>query len=159
MNTLDVEDGVDVLDRGWLADHGLIGRDETVAPDELARLAAVREAIRELLLANNGIQVDVAAATATLDEEAQRASLAVRFRPDATIGLEPARAGAGGVAGRILAQVAATLGTEGWRRLKACRAPDCRWAFYDTARNRSRAWCSMDVCGNRAKARAFRARH
>jgi hypothetical protein len=33
-----------------------------------------------------------------------------------------------------------------------------RWAFYDHARNRSRTWCSMDACGNRAKARAYRAR-
>ncbi|MGH3007295.1 MAG: CGNR zinc finger domain-containing protein, partial [Gaiellaceae bacterium] len=44
-------------------------------------------------------------------------------------------------------------------RLKACRAEDCRWAFYDRARNRSRHWCSMAVCGNRTKARTFRRRH
>jgi predicted RNA-binding Zn ribbon-like protein len=46
-----------------------------------------------------------------------------------------------------------------WSRLKACRAADCRWAFYDRARNHSRHWCSMEVCGNRTKARAYRARH
>jgi predicted RNA-binding Zn ribbon-like protein len=28
----------------------------------------------------------------------------------------------------------------------------CGWLFYDTSRNRSRRWCSMDSCGNRAKA-------
>jgi predicted RNA-binding Zn ribbon-like protein len=42
--------------------------------------------------------------------------------------------------------------------MKACRAEDCRWAFYDRSRNRSRAWCSMRECGNRAKARSYRAR-
>ena len=28
----------------------------------------------------------------------------------------------------------------------------CGFLFYDTSRNRSRRWCSMDSCGNRAKA-------
>ena len=153
VNTLDVEDGVDVLDRGWLLDHGLIGRQDAVSSDDLRRLAAVREAIRELLLANNGVPVDVRAATAVLDGAALEARLSVRFRPDATVDIE-----GDGPVSRILAHVAGALESESWSRLKACRAPDCRWAFYDTARNRSRAWCSMDVCGNRAKARAFRAR-
>jgi predicted RNA-binding Zn ribbon-like protein len=27
----------------------------------------------------------------------------------------------------------------------------CGWLFYDTSRNRSRRWCSMESCGNRAK--------
>lgn len=36
-------------------------------------------------------------------------------------------------------------------RLKVC--PNCEWLFIDKSRNRSRAWCDMAVCGNRAKAR------
>lgn len=36
-------------------------------------------------------------------------------------------------------------------RLKICRA--CGWLFLDRSRNRSRQWCDMAVCGNRAKAR------
>lgn len=35
-------------------------------------------------------------------------------------------------------------------RLKIC--PNCGWLFLDRSRNRSRAWCDMAVCGNRAKA-------
>jgi predicted RNA-binding Zn ribbon-like protein len=46
-----------------------------------------------------------------------------------------------------------------WRKLKACRSDTCRYAFIDNARNRSRQWCSMEVCGNREKARTFRSRH
>lgn len=41
----------------------------------------------------------------------------------------------------------------------ACPADSCGWAFYDHARNRSRRWCSMAVCGNRTKARSYRRRH
>ena len=34
-----------------------------------------------------------------------------------------------------------------------CEAPDCEWLFLDRSRNRSRRWCDMTSCGNRAKAR------
>ena len=43
-----------------------------------------------------------------------------------------------------------------WPRLKVCASPDCRWAFWDTTRNRSRRWCDMAGCGNRAKNRTWR---
>jgi predicted RNA-binding Zn ribbon-like protein len=41
-----------------------------------------------------------------------------------------------------------------WRRLKTCPGHDCGWAFYDHSRNQTGRWCSMSVCGGRAKARA-----
>jgi predicted RNA-binding Zn ribbon-like protein len=40
----------------------------------------------------------------------------------------------------------------------ACTSDECLWAFYDRSRNRSRHWCSMGVCGNRAKTRTYRAK-
>lgn len=44
-------------------------------------------------------------------------------------------------------------------RLRECAAHDCGWLFIDTSRNRSRRWCSMQSCGNRAKVSHFRERH
>ncbi len=44
------------------------------------------------------------------------------------------------------------------RRLRECAAADCGWLFYDTSRNQSRRWCSMQSCGNRAKVQQFRER-
>jgi predicted RNA-binding Zn ribbon-like protein len=38
-------------------------------------------------------------------------------------------------------------------RLKQCTGPTCDWLFVDESRNRSRRWCDMRDCGNRAKAR------
>jgi len=38
-------------------------------------------------------------------------------------------------------------------RVRECGGPGCGWLFVDTSRNRSRRWCSMADCGNRAKAR------
>jgi predicted RNA-binding Zn ribbon-like protein len=158
VNTLDLEDRVDVLDRRWLADQGLLGRTDELDAAELERLACVREAIRDLLSAHNGVGVDVGAAAATLDAAARQVELAVRFGPDGIVALEPAVPGAQ-ASGQILGAVASLVGTDAWSRLKACRWEGCRWAFFDEARNRSRAWCSMAACGNRAKARAYRRRH
>lgn len=41
------------------------------------------------------------------------------------------------------------------QRVKECEGDPCGWLFFDTSRNRSRRWCSMADCGNRAKARRF----
>jgi predicted RNA-binding Zn ribbon-like protein len=41
-------------------------------------------------------------------------------------------------------------------RVRVCAARDCDWLFLDQSRNRSRRWCDMTVCGNRAKVRRFR---
>jgi len=45
-----------------------------------------------------------------------------------------------------------------WERLKACRQDTCGWVFFDGSRNRSSSWCSMQVCGGRAKASSYRSR-
>ncbi len=44
-------------------------------------------------------------------------------------------------------------------RVKECAGESCTWMFIDTSRNRSRRWCDMSDCGNRAKARRFYRRH
>lgn len=141
----------------WLTAHGLEpGGRATRAEWEEAR--AVREALRDLLSAHNEVVRDVAVATAVLDLAAQRAGLGVRFAAGAARA-EPSASGVRGAVGRILAEVAAGMADGTWDRLKSCRADDCRWAFLDTAKNRSRAWCSMQSCGNRAKVQAYRERH
>jgi predicted RNA-binding Zn ribbon-like protein len=47
------------------------------------------------------------------------------------------------------------LTSEERNRVKECAADNCNWLFLDVSRNRSRRWCDMAVCGNRAKARRF----
>ena len=44
-------------------------------------------------------------------------------------------------------------------RIKACADAACGALFYDDSRNRSRRWCVMEDCGNRAKARRHYERH
>jgi predicted RNA-binding Zn ribbon-like protein len=44
------------------------------------------------------------------------------------------------------------LTSEGLDRVGQCEDDrGCGWLFYDTSRNKSRRWCSMETCGNRAK--------
>jgi predicted RNA-binding Zn ribbon-like protein len=163
VNTLDFETGIDRIASPdelamWLSEQGLV--DDLVEPsgEEVADALAVREAIRALLLANNGVEVDAAAASKTLETAGREAQLTVRFENGRPL-LAPAADGTRAAIGRIVATVAELAPTDEWKRLKTCRDDNCRVAFYDKSRNRSRAWCSMEVCGNREKARSFRARH
>jgi predicted RNA-binding Zn ribbon-like protein len=117
----------------------------------------LREALRALLYANAGGELDPKAPP-VLDAAAGRAGLRLYFYADGKAGLMPCAEGIDGAHGRLLAIVAEAMRAGTWGRLKACRSDDCRWAFFDESKNHSRAWCSMAVCGNRAKARAFRER-
>ncbi len=163
VNTLDLETGIDRISSPgdlatWLSEQGLV--DDLVEPtgEELEDALAVREAIRQLLLAHNGVESDTGAASKTLEEAGREAHLGVRFENGRPL-LAPEGHGTRAAVGRIVATVAELAPTEEWKRLKGCRDDHCQVAFYDKSRNRSRAWCSMEVCGNREKARSFRERH
>jgi len=43
--------------------------------------------------------------------------------------------------------------------VRECEGQECTWLFLDTSRNQSRRWCSMEDCGNRAKAQRYYARY
>jgi predicted RNA-binding Zn ribbon-like protein len=141
----------------WLGGHELIEPRATAGEGDLRRAVEVREALRALILANNGGEDD-AGARARLREAAARADLGVTFDADGSR-VEPAASGVDGALGRLLAIVHESMRDGTWERLKACPWDTCRWAFYDHTKNRSGVWCEMETCGNRAKARAYRERH
>jgi predicted RNA-binding Zn ribbon-like protein len=61
---------------------------------------------------------------------------------------------------RLLSLSAADLLTsDDMGRLRECGNPECRWLFLDTSKNHTRRWCDMKICGNRMKARRFKAQH
>ncbi|MFC4059356.1 CGNR zinc finger domain-containing protein [Planomonospora corallina] len=72
--------------------------------------------------------------------------------------LEPVTSGVLGGLARIAAAVVEVRVAGLWPRMKVCTESTCQWAFVDSSKNRSRSWCSMKVCGNRTKTRAYRAR-
>jgi predicted RNA-binding Zn ribbon-like protein len=138
LNTLDVEEATDVLAdeadwRRWAGERHLV-------PDGLPAARAARNALR-------------AAAGDTVPE---RATL------EAAVTIELGSAGptlrATTAIGAVLASAVRLAVLGEWPRVKICASDDCRWAFCDRSRNRSRTWCSMRVCGNREKARSWRER-
>jgi len=169
VNSADLEEGTEELGSphelvAWLAAHELAAGETRATRTDLDHAIGLREALRAVLLSHNGGPPAPAQSAATLDDAARRARVQLRFR-EARLGwvapetlLKPDAGGVDGALGRILAIVHGSIADGTWSRLKACRVHSCEWAFYDHTKNRSGAWCNMDVCGNRAKARAFRER-
>jgi len=55
----------------------------------------------------------------------------------------------------LIRSAADLLVSDELNRVKKCGDPACGWLFLDTSRNKSRRWCDMSDCGNRAKASRF----
>lgn len=162
VNTVDRDPGIELLEapadlKRWLVHHELVAPSTRIGEPQLRRALEVREAFRAVLHANNGAPV-ARQAIDTLDAAARDAELTVRWNASGDAALMPARRGLEGAFGRLLAIAYRARVNGTWERLKACPDEGCGWVFYDRSRNRSSTWCSMAVCGNRAKARAFRER-
>ena len=162
INTTDLESGTDDVGtpetlRAWLAEHGLLTDEAALSLREHERARVFREALRDLLGTNDGHAWTEVGAEG-LTEIAAGAPLRVAVDAGGAVRLVPARDGVDGAIGQLLAIVveAAVAGT--LPRLKVCRDDVCRWAFWDSSKNRTGAWCSMAGCGNRAKVRAYQQR-
>ncbi|HEY2372083.1 MAG TPA: CGNR zinc finger domain-containing protein [Gaiellaceae bacterium] len=151
-NTLDVEHGREALHspvqlRKLLLELGLIDQGTRVTGTDLERAHELRDTLRHLALANNGVATDAAL----------EATLTVRV-DDRDGVLEPVERGVDGAFADLVGIVYTAMADGSWTRLKACRRDVCHWLFYDRSRNRSAVWCQMSVCGNRTKTKAYRAR-
>ena len=140
LNSVDLEHERDWLP-DWLAERGL--------DDEEARARGLREALRALVLANNGVPLGEPA-LAAVNDAARRVSLRVGAGGELSVESH------GDALDDVVAIALGAMLDGTWTRLKACR--NCRWSFYDNSPNRSGTWCSMQLCGNRRKTRAYRSR-
>jgi predicted RNA-binding Zn ribbon-like protein len=154
----DLLEGVEEADRG-LTGRGLLGEGESVGEAGRRRLVDFREAIRVLLLAHNGV-AETGIGVKGLNDLAATAGLGVRFGEDGrpTLGPVVEDSTAERVMAAILAEIFRAEAEGRWGRLKACRDPGCRWAFYDASKNSMGRWCNMQVCGARHKMRRYRER-
>ena len=140
LNSIDLENEVD-----WLPDW----LDERQLGSQLERAQALRAALRELAIANNGAPPGPAAVDVV---NGAAARLAPRVDERGRVGI----VSDGDELDDLVACAFGAMLDGSWLRLKACR--NCHWSFYDYSPNRSAAWCSMQLCGNRAKTRAYRRR-
>jgi predicted RNA-binding Zn ribbon-like protein len=141
----------------WLAALQLVD-DAEFDEKDLARALELREALRELLVANTEQSRVHEDALERLNRAGVEGRLVVRFDRDGMGSLDASTPGLAGALGRLVAIAYTAMADGTWERLKACRSAECRWVFYDSSRNRSGAWCTMSVCGSRAKSRAYRRR-
>ncbi|WP_245865688.1 CGNR zinc finger domain-containing protein [Prauserella marina] len=143
LNTFDLEEGTDVLltRHEWHA----WAHDRHLTPDPLPEAMRLRAGLRAAI-GDDTVHIE--------ERPGEQSAVPVgivltEHGPDLT---------ASTAAGAVFAAAARIAIRGDWRRFKICPAHTCRWAFFDNSRNRSRTWCSMAVCGNREKARAFRKR-
>ncbi len=144
--------------RAWLVDSGLATSRVHVGETELERLRGLRQTIRDLIAANVAPAADAQAAN-ELARLAAAHPVPLAVAADGALALDLAPVGS------VDALVAQMIGivfeaqlAQQWPRLKICASDECRWAFYDSSRNRGGTWCQMEVCGNRIKNRAYRRR-
>ena len=157
VNTYDVQCDIDEFGApsdlgGWLAEHGLAAPGVRADEADLGTAVALREGLRTALLAH---QEPLVARPPNLDDLLAALPLRMSLRGPALV---PVHDGVRGALAGVAAAVMAAAGDGTWPRLKVCHETACRWAFLDTSKNRSRTWCSMRMCGNRTKTRAYRAR-
>ncbi|QDO40545.1 CGNR zinc finger domain-containing protein [Streptomyces sp. RLB3-17] len=148
VNTLDIESGADSLDTPeGRAPFGL-------AEGEAEAARELRESLRAACLAHAGHPAH--RVVTPLGELLARAPLHVTVdEHDGAARLVPA---GDSLAARVAAALANALVEGTWLRLKACEAPTCHWAYYDRSPAGRGRWCSMSVCGARAKMRRYRAK-
>ncbi|MDX3757520.1 CGNR zinc finger domain-containing protein [Streptomyces mirabilis] len=148
VNTLDIESGADSLDTAeGRATFGL-------AEGEAEAARELRESLRAACLAHAGHPAH--RAVIPLGELLARAPLHVTVdEHDGAARLVPA---GDSLAARVAGVLADALVEGTWLRLKACEAPTCHWAYYDRSPAGRGRWCSMSVCGARAKMRRYRAK-
>ena len=138
----------------WTAENGL---SPITNQADCERLRGFREALRDVIFANNG-EGDERLAWEAVATFFTGARLGFRFDAQRGVVLEPSGEGADAVIARLLAIVNDAVCEGTWSRMRACRKDTCRFAYYDHSKNGSRAWCSMAVCGNREKANRRRKR-
>lgn len=163
INTRDLEVQTEALATPHDLERWLREREQLTETAESGRWSLdealeLREALRQLALANNGIPLDASVAR-TLSRASTRAAVALRYLPDGTSSLQPQASGVNGALGRLLIIVDRAMLAGTWPRLKTCPSQDCLWAFYDRSKNGLGRWCQMAECGNRAKVRNHRERH
>jgi predicted RNA-binding Zn ribbon-like protein len=138
----------------WLTSRGLIERRARIGEADLDRALAVREGLRALAFANNGHALDRRTVNA-MREASRGAATGIRIEPEGPRFIASAASGLDAAIGALFAITARAMIDASWNKLKACPGRHCGWVFYDQSRNQSARWCSMKVCGDREKSRAY----
>jgi predicted RNA-binding Zn ribbon-like protein len=137
----------------WGEARGLTSPDPALAEADLPALRDLRSVVIEMLAVPGDqrpegmpVGAEVQATVNLVADDAGR------------VGIEPVGTGGRWLTSAVWSEVLLSQQTGTWSRLKLCREPGCRSAFYDTSRNRSGVWHNVQTCGNITNLRASRTR-
>jgi predicted RNA-binding Zn ribbon-like protein len=126
-----------------------------VADGVLAEAVALRDALFRIFEAVATEATPRASDIAVLNAHHARFRLDERFRWEWSARPD----GLDAFVGPVVRAAIDLLTSDQRQRIRRCADDSCLWIFLDTSKNRSRRWCDMAQCGNRAKARRFHERH
>lgn len=143
----------------WLAECELAASDVSATAADLAAAKRLRRAIWNAAEAVVEGAAPSAGDLAVINAAATRPPL-VPSLEDGTLGRAWREPRADQALSDVARDAIALLSDPAQRaRLRRCASPDCALIFYDSSRPGRRRWCSTERCGDRMRARAYRARH
>jgi predicted RNA-binding Zn ribbon-like protein len=165
INSRDLEQGTDTFTtlagvRAWLHTHLSDTAAVVLTEADRDQLVDLRESLRAAAALNTATHAQDRSDRwlSAANEIAARYPIRLRFSTDGVLQPDFPPEDSAAVLTRLLWIVTASAVDGTWIRLKICPAADCRWAFYDHAKNRMGVWCQMSECGNRRKIQDYRAR-
>jgi predicted RNA-binding Zn ribbon-like protein len=138
----------------WFVAVGLTDHPPPISGRELQSARALREGLRPALLASDGRRIAEIAHGWLHDAPGRLCVEPETLQPRFTPGAQTSCC-------LLVAAVldALDLVRESPGRVRECAGERCPVVYLDTSRNRSRRWCSMEICGARAKASTYYRRH
>ena len=140
----------------WSAATGRPGPEVMLDAGDLRELRALRDDLREVTA-----RADLGEVAAPADGAApvlHIGAAVLELGSDGSVRLRPEQTGGQALVTLVLAALYEGQHTGTSHRLKTCRNPRCRVAFYDRSRNASGVWHSVRICGNAINLRAHRER-
>ncbi|MGC4943895.1 CGNR zinc finger domain-containing protein [Kribbella sp. DT2] len=139
----------------WYREAGVVaGSEVSCGAADIPKAVSVREAIYTLVFARlNELPYDEHAA-AILNAAARFPAAVPQLVPDG----HRIEATADQALSAVARDAIAVLGGSDAELLKECGRPECTQVYLDRSRGGRREWCAMETCGNKMKAKAYRAR-
>jgi predicted RNA-binding Zn ribbon-like protein len=140
----------------WVSAHP--GADQALFSETIAIRESIYRILHALAGASDPPPVDLAAFNRALAASPQRKSIE-RTKNGFGWSVETASPTVATLLAPVLWSAGALLTGPQLAQIRECANDECLWLFVDDSRNGSRRWCSMQSCGNRAKARRHYLRH
>jgi predicted RNA-binding Zn ribbon-like protein len=140
----------------WASDRRVKPSDSDLSETDLQKLRDLRTTAQEML----AVPADQRPASMGGEPPGteRRTQVALVSDDEGRIAMVPFGTGASWLESAVWSEILLAQQTGAWSRLKLCREPGCRSAFYDTSRNGSGVWHNVRSCGNIANLHTSRAR-